>query len=94
MHKRQPTTYSALTTTSFRQSELYSMTYRSERTLRTFVDIKTNIICGTNLTTVRKSMYLLIDKLTQSTRNPQERLDFFRHGSLAPELLYFTVNNK
>jgi hypothetical protein len=48
-----------------------------------------------NLTSVRKSMYLLINKLTPSTRNSYERLDCSsRHGSLAPELLYFTVNNK
>jgi hypothetical protein len=38
---------------------------------------------------------LLINKLMQSTRNPyDERLDCSRHGSLAPELHYFTVNKK
>jgi hypothetical protein len=58
------------------------------------MDIKTDISCGTNLTSVRKSMYLLIDKLTPFKRNPYERLDCSRHGSLAPKLPYFLVNNK
>jgi hypothetical protein len=68
----QPTTYSAPTSTSFKQSELNSTNYLSERTLRTLRDTKTNTrsCCGTNLTSVKKSMYLLIDKLTPSTRNP------------------------
>jgi hypothetical protein len=61
-----------------------------------FMDTKTDTSCGTNLTSVRKTMYLLlIDKLTPaSTRNPYNGLDCSRHGSLAPELLYFMVNNK
>jgi hypothetical protein len=77
------------------QTTVHSTNYRSEWTLRTFImDTKTDTSCGTNLTSVRKSMYLLIDKLTPSTRNPNDGLDCSQHGSLAPELLYFTVNNK
>jgi hypothetical protein len=61
--------------------ELYSTNYRSERTLRTFMDTKTDTSCGTNLTSGRKSMSLLIDKkLTPaSTRNPYDGLDCSRH---------------
>jgi hypothetical protein len=33
-------------------------------------DTKTDTSCGTNLTSMKKSMYLLINKLTPSTRNP------------------------
>jgi hypothetical protein len=35
---------------------------------------------------------LLTDKLAKSTGNKQGRLDCSRHGSLAPALLYFMVN--
>jgi hypothetical protein len=56
--------------------------------------IKTDISCGTNLTAVRKSTYLLIDKQTPYTGNPNDKLDCFHHGSLVPELHYSTVINK
>jgi hypothetical protein len=39
-------------------------------------------------------MYLLINKLMPSTRNPYDGLDCSQHGSLAPELLNFMVNKK
>jgi hypothetical protein len=43
MHKRQPTTYSAPTSTYFKQSELRNSTnYLSKRTLRTLRDTKTD----------------------------------------------------
>jgi hypothetical protein len=61
---------------------------------RMLMDTKTDTSCGTNLTSMRKSMYLLINKLTPYTRNPYDGLDCSQYGSLAPELPYFTVNNK
>jgi hypothetical protein len=95
MPKRQLTTSSAPTTISFKQSALSSTTYRSAQTFRTSMAIKTDISCGTNLTAMSKSTYLLIDKQTPYTGNPHNRLDCSRHaGSLVPELQYFTVINK
>jgi hypothetical protein len=80
----------APTTISFKQSTLSSTTYRSARTYRTSMAIKTDTSLGTNLTAVSKSTYLPIDKQTQYTGNPNDKLDCSHHGSLVPELHSFS----
>jgi hypothetical protein len=55
-------------------------------------DTKTEPNRGTNSTFEQKSMCLLTDKLTKSTRNNQGGLNCSRPGSLAPALL--TANDK
>jgi hypothetical protein len=94
MPKRQLTNSSAPTMISYKQSALSSTTYRSARTFCTSMAIKTEISRGTNLTSVRKSTYLLIDKQMPYTGNPVDRLECSRHGSPVPELHYFMVINK